>query len=267
MVLVFALLHWFSYAFAGCDLNVNQLQELRTSLLCSCDDDTNACAILVDAFQRPNTNTLASMVGAAIGTHLNYRVYNPYSPKGRLSQAGLNDWSAVAFKNCGMFEQKELRELLSKSIDEQLQVVNNNLKLCRQAEQLYETFEEPHFEARCEKGKLVASPRKLENTVEHTVIRGPASNEFTHILRSKGGETARFTQRSFMMNIHGKSDSIKYTLNFVDDNNNTLKPTSAEVTHVRGLWQRYRREFVEMTNCCNNPKDTKEACKKYDIKD
>lgn len=264
MVLIFALLNLF-VAYADCDLTREQLQELRTSLLCSCDDDTAACATLVDAFQRPNTNTLSTMIGAAIGTHLNYRTYAPYSPKGRLSQAGLNDWSSTAFQKCEWVEKNNLRDLLSKSIDEQIQIVNGDSKTCDSAKTLHDDFEEPHFVARCEGSHLIALPRKAQDTVEHTIMRGPASTSFTHILRSKGGETAASTRRAFQMKIDGKSEAIKYTLNFVDDNNQPLKPTVEETKHVRGLWQRYRREFVEMTNCCNNRNELKEQCNKYNI--
>lgn len=206
------------------------------------------------------------MIGSAIGTHLTYRAFSPYVPKGRLSQAGLNDWAAMVFRDCPLLEKKELRDLLSRSIDDQLQALSSDSKMCNLTKDLHDTFEEPHFVARCERGNLVASPRKFENSVEHTVMRGPASTNFTHILRSKGGETAAATRRAFQMKINGKSESINYTLNFVDDNNRSLKPTAEETKHVRGLWQRYRREFVEMTNCCNSPEELKDQCAKYNIR-
>lgn len=261
--LIFSFL--LNFAYAGCDLSVNDLQELRTSLLCSCDDDTSSCAVMVDAIQSPGADTLSAMVGAAIGTHINFRAYSPYQPKGRLSQAGLNDWAATAFRKCGWVDDKDMRNLLSLSIDDQLVRVNSDSKLCKSAKKLFENFEEPHFTARCEKGTLKASPKRKDDAVEHTVIRSPASNTYTHILRSKGGETAKDTIRPFQMTIKGKSDSINYKLNFMGDDNRPLKPSVSETKHVRGLWQRFRREFVEMTNCCQKKFADGEACKKYDI--
>ncbi len=267
MVLIFTLIFsFFSYAHAGCDLSVNDLQELRTTLLCSCDDDTSSCAIMVDAFQSPGGETLSAMIGAAIGTHLNYRSSSPYQPKGRLSQAGLNDWAANAFKKCDLLEA-DMRKLLSMSIDDQVVAMNNDPKLCGSAKKIFEDFEEPHFTARCENGSLKASPKKQKDSVEHTVIRAPASTNFTHILRSRGGETAKDTIRPFEMTIRGKSDSINYKLNFMGDDNQPLKPSASEAKEVRGLWQRHRREFVEMTNCCQKKFSDGQSCKKYNISD
>ncbi|OQW46835.1 MAG: hypothetical protein A4S09_02700 [Proteobacteria bacterium SG_bin7] len=265
MVLIFILVFsFFSNANADCGLSVNDLQELRTTLLCSCDDDTSSCAIMVDAFQNPNGETLSAAIGAAIGTHLNYRSSSPYQPKGRLSQAGLNDWAATAFKGCDLLEP-DMRKLLSLSIDDQIAAMNSDSKLCNSTKKIFEDFEEPHFTARCENGSLKASPKKQKDSVEHTVIRAPASTNFTHILRSRGGETAKDTIRPFEMVIRGKSDSINYKLNFMGEDNKPLKPSVAEVKEVRGLWQRHRREFVEMTNCCQKKFADGKACKKYDI--
>lgn len=252
-------------SFADCDLTTETLQDLRISLLCSCENDVTACTSLVDATQLQSQSDIAASVGMAIGTRINYQTISKNKTNLRTSTAGFNDWTTIAFKECSLIQTNELKEVLMQDIDSQIIALNSNQSLCNKAENLYQSFVEPHFKGKCiNSGGIAVSPVSEENSVEHTITRLPSSLGFAQQIRSQGGETAPDTRRPFNMEIKGKTVTLDYILKHLDSNNRVIKPSLKERDNLVLKWSRHKREFIEMANCCNRPPNNG-SCKKYQI--
>ena len=249
---------------ADCDITKAQLYDLRTAVVCACNDNTQACMDEVDAMFLASPEKIAAATGSSLGVLANMRAGGLPPSQSSPSKEGRNIEMAAILETCAPVPPKELKQFLALPIDKQFGDLQVEAPKCAEMKSVVSGFLAPHYSGQCLNGGGVkVSPKNQK--VEYTILN-PSKDKYEIQFRSAGDPIVANSQRPMSLTVTENHKSNRYLLRFVNDQNQEEKPAPIETNQINDILQSHAKEWIEMAKCCASVGAPAETCQgKYKL--